>query len=428
MKPIKKRRKRQKGESVTFGSVTVKVYTRLRTDAHGKGHRVWELDAAGNRRMFHDHDAAVAEAKRIAKLRDKGEALAANIDSRHAAAYGRCVQLLRETGVPIELAVAKFVKAWKVVGDRFDEVVKDFKARHPDRPNRKVSEVVTELVAHRRARGKSPRYLEDLENRLTKFSKNFAVNIDRVFTSDVQGWLDKLKVKTQTVRNYQRVLNTLFEFAISRGYVPKNENPVADTEKVDVRNGEIEIYTPKELRALLDAEPKEEDFSPRLARAFKPCIALAAFAGLRTAEIERLTWDDIDFASGHITLSASKAKTASRRIIPIVPALRAWLEPFARKHGPVWPGKRDEFYDAQRPTAQTAGIAWKRNGLRHSFASYRLAEVKNAAQVSLEMGNSAGVVFKFYRELVTPKQAEEWFGVMPVPKENVTTLPMEARI
>jgi hypothetical protein len=53
-----------------------------------------------------------------------------------------------------------------------------------------------------------------------------------------------------------------------------------------------------------------------------------------------------------------------------------------------------------------------RNRLRHSFISYRLALVKNPAEVSLECGNSPAMIFQHYRERVTPGQAEQWFAIL----------------
>ena len=63
--------------------------------------------------------------------------------------------------------------------------------------------------------------------------------------------------------------------------------------------------------------------------------------------------------------------------------------------------------------AETLGIPWPPNGLRHSYISYRIAEVKNAAQVALEAGNSPTIIFKHYRELVTEEDARAWFGIYP---------------
>ena len=53
------------------------------------------------------------------------------------------------------------------------------------------------------------------------------------------------------------------------------------------------------------------------------------------------------------------------------------------------------------------------NALRHSFISYRVAQVQNVAQVALEAGNSPRMVFSNYRELVRPADAEKWFGITP---------------
>jgi hypothetical protein len=56
---------------------------------------------------------------------------------------------------------------------------------------------------------------------------------------------------------------------------------------------------------------------------------------------------------------------------------------------------------------------WKHNGLRHSFISYRVAAVKNVAQVALEAGNRPQMIFQHYRELVTPQDAKAWFATTP---------------
>ena len=38
---------------------------------------------------------------------------------------------------------------------------------------------------------------------------------------------------------------------------------------------------------------------------------------------------------------------------------------------------------------------------------------RNLAQVALEAGNSPQMIFKHYRELVRPKEAETWFAIVP---------------
>jgi hypothetical protein len=51
--------------------------------------------------------------------------------------------------------------------------------------------------------------------------------------------------------------------------------------------------------------------------------------------------------------------------------------------------------------------------MRHSYVSYRLAQTSDPARTAFEAGHDQTVLFRFYRELVTPTLAEQWFGIMP---------------
>jgi hypothetical protein len=75
---------------------------------------------------------------------------------------------------------------------------------------------------------------------------------------------------------------------------------------------------------------------------------------------------------------------------------------------------------------KAAQTPWKDNALRHSFISYRLAEIQNAAQVALEAGNSPSMVFKHYRELVKPETAKAWFAIAPKAPANIVPMAQEA--
>ena len=121
--------------------------------------------------------------------------------------------------------------------------------------------------------------------------------------------------------------------------------------------------------------------------------------------------EDIDVAGGFITVAAEKAKTRSRRLVPVLPNLAQWLAGYSRKKGKVWKGTPKTLREARAATVKAAGVTWKDNGLRHSFISYRLADTQDAAAVALEAGNSPNVVFKHYRELVRPEAARAWFAV-----------------
>ena len=72
--------------------------------------------------------------------------------------------------------------------------------------------------------------------------------------------------------------------------------------------------------------------------------------------------------------------------------------------------------------AKSQGIEWPQNVLRHSYATYRLSVLKNAAEVALEMGNSPAKLFSNYRELDRENHAPAWFAITPKRPKNVVAM------
>src|SRR5262249_10312806 len=129
---------------------------------------------------------------------------------------------------------------------------------------------------------------------------------------------------------------------------------------------------------------------------------------------ERLDWSEIDFESGLIEVKAAKAKTAMRRLVKIEPNLREWLLPHRQHKGAVTP-KQEAFLESFHSARRDAGITeWPDNALRHSFASYHLAQFQNATVTALELGHhNASITFAHYRELVRPKEAARYWNLKP---------------
>ena len=76
-----------------------------------------------------------------------------------------------------------------------------------------------------------------------------------------------------------------------------------------------------------------------------------------------------DLDRGFITVAASKAKTRRRRLVPISENLKLWLTPIRQASGPIC-----VHVCAQHAAREKCeGFKWAKNGLRHSFISYRLA-------------------------------------------------------
>jgi integrase len=259
--------------------------------------------------------------------------------------------------------------------------------------------------------GLSHRYIKDIRYRCGRFADAFQCAIHEVTAPQVEDFLHGLKLSPRSYINFRRVLKMMFDYARRRGYIPKDQDPFEDVERIKDFGSEIAIYTPAEMKRLLQAADTD----------YLPCLALGGFAGLRSSEIERLCWEDVFQEDGFIEIRKGKTKTRTRRIIPISENLSKWLSPYASRTGKVWPFSHEGFYDAQQDTAARTAInneglpalKWKQNALRHSFISYRLATIQNANQVALESGNSVNIIFAHYRELVRPKEAEQWFSIIP---------------
>jgi integrase len=164
-----------------------------------------------------------------------------------------------------------------------------------------------------------------------------------------------------------------------------------------------------------------------------PALAIAAFAGLRLAEVSRLDWREVRLSEKLIVVGAENAKTAARRLVPISDNLVAWLSPHAKRFGSVNPCDEqaenvgNALGDRFERAAARAKVAWKRNGFRHSYISYRVATLKDVPAVALECGNSPQVIFSNYRALATDAEAKAWFSILP-PKQAENVIPLRSAV
>jgi integrase len=267
-----------------------------------------------------------------------------------------------------------------------------------------VAQIVDEVIETKRKDGRSEVYLRDLRYRLGKFVQDFGQRpIAGITVAELDNWLRALPYSPQSRTNYRTIIGLLFSYAESREIIERNA--MARTAKPKLIDKAPEIFTVDELRALLET-------ANATAPDVLPMLAIGAFAGLRDAEIKRLDWSEVDQARGHIEVKAAKAKSARRRIVPILPNLTAWLVPYGSMRRAVVPT------GARRKLARVREAAklprWPNNGLRHSFASYRLAAIHDAPRVASELGHtSPQMLCSTYRELVLPAEAERYWKIAP---------------
>jgi integrase len=299
-----------------------------------------------------------------------------------------------------------------------------------------VKRAIAELLAARRAAGRSEVYCCGVDGRLERFAAGFGERmVEGVAAKELDEWLAGLGVGPYTRNTYRRDLRTLFSFCVKRGYATRN--PAAATEIAKLVDKPAGILNVDEATRLLEACPGVA----------LPYVAIGLFAGVRPAEMEKLDWQEIDLKAGLIEIKAHKAKTARRRLVNIEPVLKAWLKAHVQTAGPLaTPAILESVAKAKRsagfgtPGTETkeereAGAMlkrWPHNALRHSFGSYWLAKHQDAAALSLQMGNTPEIIFAHYRELVRPADAKRFWQLIPaakikqiIPIQPADRLPLE---
>jgi integrase len=411
---------------VTTGRTTVSIYPRAAARGRKAGFYVASY-ATGKRRLlwFTDLKEAKAEAARIAALTNAGDALGAQMTGKDRSQYLRATELVAPFALDPQTACALFAKAAELVGaDNVVAAAKAFAKRSPaSRERLPLRKAVDLYLASKATKGRSDRHVADLRSRLGRFVADHPGKaLADITTSDLQTWLDQLKredgapLSPQSRRNFAVVVGGMLNHHRRRGAIA--DNPAVDLEREKVRStSDIEFWSPTEAEALLCGCPAVA----------LPALAIGLFAGLRTAEVARLRWEDVDFKQRHVAVLAGNAKTASRRLVPMTNNLLEWLLPFrADPKALVYPEHATTLSKRITEAAEASGVRRLANGARHSWVTYRVADSGDVARTASEAGNSVGVIHGHYRGLCTRDDAQRFFGIRPTAPDNLVAMPASA--
>ena len=395
-----------KPEVVGDGSVQVLIY--FDRDKTRTGYRVvfWR-GRKRVRKFFIEYAQAKEEARRIAGNLRAGRIEVANTDPADLQDLSRARLAISGLGVSLEHAAREYAEAHKLLeGRSVSGFVQTHLARVGKLKDATMMEAAHALIEEKTARGKGHTWIKSLRNFLLNSSlKKLEKPMIAVTVEDLENLLRTWSGRTRN--NKIRFLVQLFNYAKGK-YIPEAEKSVAQKLPFDVETpGEVQIWTPEEAKLLLDQALPEE----------LPFFAIAMFSGIRTCEICRMDWSQVrphpDPDESHIEVKAAGSKKQlGRRIVPILPALAAFLEKTGvPKSGRIVPNSN--MQTRQELLALRTGLDWKYNGCRHSFGSYRMADIKNVYQVAEEMGNSPAMVKKHYFQAVTKAEAARFWAIRP---------------
>jgi len=385
--------------TIKVGNTVVKIYHCNEKGRYDQFKVVYRIDGKRKIETFGKLKKAKNRAMEIAVKIENGERDALKLTNVDRSTYLRAIELLKPTGVPLHVAIEEYLTLRKPA----------------ECPEKLVPDVIAQLLEDKKAHGASRRHIQTLRRQLNRFAEAFDYNIGSITARVIEQWLASLKVGPRSRNNYRASVVTLFRYARKHGYLPRERETEADlVDKVKERGGEIGILSPKELAELLSKANDE-------AALF---MSLGAFSGIRTAELLRLEWSDINFERGHIIVGKHKFKTATRRLVPISANLMQWLSVYRKETGRIFAGN----HTPDRVIAfAKQHVEWKSNCLRYSYASYRLAGTQDGPKVALEMGNSPAMLFRNYRELADEHDAKAWFAISPKRSRKIVDVQFSAR-
>ena len=405
MSPNKK--KRSNIVEIGTGPAKVTIYTLNRKDGFPEFTLAWKEGGARRRRSLSCMNEARIVAQQITVRLSNGWIVGDEVSKRDLELFAHCEALAKRHGVSLAVAMDEWAGARQIVGQIsiMDAVRSHMAGIGNLSAVKSVSQVAKEFVASRRIRGTSDAYVGNCTAHTDRFCKKVSGNISDVTVGNINEFLADLTSLGPTSKNhYRRTLVTMFGYAKRQGYLNAEKQTVASlSEPFKVPAKEIQIFTPEEMQQLLLVCHAR----------MLPMLAIGAFAGVRSAEIGRLHWENIKWDRNLIEIAGSKAKTAARRIVPLSENLKTWLAPWRQESGKIL--SISDSSGSLGDIAVKAQISggWRQNGLRHSFISYRVALTGDVNRTALEAGNTAKIIFRHYREVVDEVAAQTWFSIMP---------------
>lgn len=310
----------------------------------------------------------------------------------------------------------------------FETLVADAVARlrrdHADRQRNRmtIADGVEAFVAYKTPRV-GERHLRGLKGHLVRFARAFGTDhADEITGETIEAWILGIPGLSAVTRNkYRTSLKTFYAHAARKSQKWCEHSPLGDLTKEKVVTMEPKAYSPADAARIMQTAVALD--SPIL-----PALTLGMFAGLRPSEARALDLGTINFASDGFRTPAfhrtgEPTKTGAR-VAPLTPACKAWLGSQTRRTGFAWEGTDEDYQTEMRGVLEAAGVKGIYDGARHSFISYRTAEIRDVARVADECGNSPNVIKKNYREIVTSEAAKTFFGIRPVKrgKSKITNI------
>jgi integrase len=211
-------------------------------------------------------------------------------------------------------------------------------------------------------------------------------------------WINQTSDSPTTRAMWFRYARMFFRWAARMRFIERSPvEGMRSPKATPARN----ILTASQMKELLKAPMPDE---------IRALLLLGGFAGLRTIEVARMNWEDVDFKSKqiHIRPEVSKQTTGMlERVVDMTEPLVKRREFFKGKKGVIVKGSLEALHEARRRVALGLGWeGWPENALRHSFATYHLGRCGNAGLTAYQMGHTSPAMVQ--RVYAVPAVRADW--------------------
>jgi integrase len=295
----------------------------------------------------------------------------------------------------------------------------------------KVADCIAAFHEANTRRKVSPSYAKMSKSRLNKFVAAFGPrDIHTIRATEIEKWLTPFE-NPKTSNHHRGIVVSLFLFARDVLQAIPDGGKVAPQRvapaKVD-KQTKVEIYTPHQLEKILHV-CIEHDVQ------LIPPIVLGSFVGLRPNEVHGeearyapLVWEAIDWDRSEIHIDGQKVRGLSVRDLSIPANAMEWLRPFRGRTGNVWDRAKSYNRRLKKLIENKANLQVVYDGFRHSFASYRIRQLKGELnKLAEEMGNSPREIINSYKRNVRDEDTAGWFSIAP-PADYAVKLAIALRV
>ena len=240
-----------------------------------------------------------------------------------------------------------------------------------------------------------------------------------VTVDDIARMVGKMKKKGRkawTIKNVLTPTSRVFDHAVRRGLCPSNPVKALERSERPKRDQrQMRVLSSDEIPLLLAATDEH----------WRPLVSFLIFTGMRVSEALNVRWEDIDWASGTVTVTSSKTAAGTGRRVTLMPSLQATLRSLQRAsqrltgHVFVMPEKTYSRRDGSSRVGKPVGREYvrahvlrpavKRSGvtpvtvheLRHTCASVLLSMGLDVSYIADQLGHAnPAITLKVYSHLI----------------------------